>query len=78
MSAKKSHEERARAALHQATRFLEAAGHAGVDGKGSAWKTGIDLDARIMHVSTARMYAEIAVHEAAHARAKDFGALRPI
>lgn len=71
MSTKNDHKERAEIALHMAKRFYDAAGHGGVNGRGSAWKTGIHLDARIMSASSARVYAELAVHEAAHAKGKN-------
>lgn len=73
MSNKTDHTNRANAAMAQAKRFYDASGHAGVNGRGSTWSTSVDLDARIMHVSTARMFAELAVHEAAHARGKADG-----
>jgi len=54
--------------MAQARRFYDASGHAGINGCGSTWLDGIDLAARIMHVSTARVFTELAVHEAAHAK----------
>lgn len=70
MSRAKDHADRARAALAQARRFLDATRHAGSDdGRGSAWGM-MNLDARIMNASTGRMFAELAIHEAAHARSR--------
>lgn len=68
MSTKSKHADNARGCLDQAVRFYVASGHGGKDGRGSVWSTGVALDTRIMHVSTARMFAEMAVQEAAHAR----------
>jgi hypothetical protein len=72
MSSNENHQGRAETALSHARRFITAAGHCGEpDGSGSAWRSGVTLTRRISHVSSARMFAELAVHEAAHARPVD-------